>query len=95
MPAYLLVRIRVTDPARWEQYRAAVPSVIAAHGGHYIIRGGEVTALEGADDGRRQVVLEFPTVEAARGFWYSADYAAARKLRDGAAEVEVLLVPGL
>ena len=95
MPAYILVRVRVTDPARWEQYRAAVPAVIARHGGRYIIRGGEVAALEGAHDGRRVVALEFPTLAAAQTFWHSADYAAVKQLRDGAAEVEALLVPGV
>lgn len=95
MPAYIVARIRVADPARWDQYRAAVPAVIARHGGHYIVRGGETVWLEGAQDARRQVIIEFPSMEAATAFWHSAEYAEAKKLREGAAEVDALLVPGV
>ena len=48
MPAYLIANIEVTDPAGFERYRAAVPSVIAAHGGRYLVRGGEKHPVEGA-----------------------------------------------
>jgi uncharacterized protein (DUF1330 family) len=95
MPAYIIGQIRVIDPARFEQYRAAVPAVIAQYGGRYLVRGGGVTALEGAHDGRRQVVIEFPSREAAERFWHSPEYAAAKQLREGAAEVVALLVPGV
>ena len=95
MAAYLVARIRVSDPVKWEQYRAAVPAVIARHGGRYIVRGADATPLEGAHDTRRQVIIEFPTTEAATGFWHSADYAAVKKLRDGAAELDVVVLPGV
>jgi uncharacterized protein (DUF1330 family) len=95
MPAYILARIRVTDPQRFEQYRAAVPAVIAQYGGRYIVRGGEVTALEGTPEGRRLVVIEFPTLEAAQRFWHSSEYAQAKQLREEAAQAEVVLVPGV
>ena len=95
MPALIIGQIRVIDPARFEQYRAAVPAVIAQYGGRYLVRGGGVTALEGTHDGRRQVVIEFPSREAAERFWHSPEYAAARRLREGAAEVVALLVPGV
>ena len=95
MAAYLVAHIRVTDPARWEQYRAAVPAVIARHGGHYIVRGGETVWLEGGRDDRRQVIIEFLSMDAAMAFWHSAEYAEAKKLREGAAEVDALLVPGV
>jgi uncharacterized protein (DUF1330 family) len=94
MPAYILAHIRVTDPERFAQYRAAVPAVIAQYGGRYLVRGGEAAALEGAHDGRRLVVVEFPSDEAARRFWDSPDYARMKKLREGAAEFEAMLVPG-
>lgn len=95
MAAYLVAHIRITDPTRWEQYRAAVPAVIARHGGHYIVRGGDTVWLEGAQDTRRQVIIEFPSMDAATAFWHSPEYAAAKKLREGAAEVDALLVPGV
>ena len=40
MAAYIYGNIEITDPALYEQYRAEVPAVIAAHGGRYLVRGG-------------------------------------------------------
>ena len=88
MAAYLLVSITVTDPVRFAAYRDAAPAVIAAHGGRYIVRGGDVEALEGTHDGRRIVILEFPSMEALHAFWNSPEYARAKALRAGAAELD-------
>ncbi len=96
MPAYVIAQLEVTDPIAYEKYKAASPATIAASGGRYIARGSELTALEGAHDGRRVVILEFPTVDAAKS-WYDDDgYRAARELRKTCAKnVTFLLVPGL
>ncbi len=96
MPAYVIAQLEVTDPVAYEKYKVASPPTIAAAGGRYIARGGGLTALEGAHDGRRVVILEFPTVDAAKG-WYNGDgYKAARELRKTCARnVTFLLVPGL
>ncbi len=96
MAAYVIAQLEVTDPVAYERYRAAAPPTIAAAGGRYLARGGEITALEGRHDGRRVVLLEFPTVEAARA-WYDGDaYRLARDLRaHSARNVTFLLLPGL
>jgi uncharacterized protein (DUF1330 family) len=94
MAAYFLVRIHVSDPDAFARYRAAVPAVIAAYGGRYLVRGGDVEVLEGGYDGSRVIVLEFPDMDAARRFWNSPEYAQVRKLREGAAELQVWAVPG-
>ena len=47
MPAYVIVESDVTDPERYEQYKAATPAAIAAGGGRFLARGGELTVLEG------------------------------------------------
>jgi uncharacterized protein (DUF1330 family) len=96
MPAYVIAILEVTDPAAYERYKAAAPATIAAAGGRYVARGGEVTALEGAHDGRRVVILEFPSVEVARGWYDGEAYREARRLRATCArDVTFLLVPGL
>jgi uncharacterized protein (DUF1330 family) len=95
MAAYLLVRIRVSDAEQFGQYRAAVPDVIAQFGGRYLVRGGAAEAYEGSYDGRRLVVIEFPSLEIAHRFWNSPEYTAVKKLRHGAAECEVIAVEGV
>jgi uncharacterized protein (DUF1330 family) len=95
MPAYIIVNIEVTDPAGFERYRAAVPPVIAAHGGRYLVRGGELHVMEGAPGWKRLVVLEFPSLAAARAFYASADYAPLLALRLASSRNEMVMVEGL
>jgi uncharacterized protein (DUF1330 family) len=44
---------------------------------------------------RRLVLLEFPDTTAARAWWASPEYAAAKALRQRAAGSEMILVAGL
>ena len=94
MRGYLIANIKVTDPEAFERYRAAVPPVIARHGGRYLVRGGPLERLENADGFNRVVVLEFPSLEAARAFYHSADYAPLLKLRGDSTESQAVLVEG-
>ena len=67
MPAYLIVDCEVTDPERYEAYKQLAPPAIAKYGGRYLVRGGDVTPLEGDWRPNRVVVLEFPDVERRSG----------------------------
>ena len=95
MPAYIVVDIAVTDPTRYEDYKAAAPAVIAAHGGRYLTRGGAVEVLEGDLAPSRVVVLEFPDMAAARAFWTSPEYGAACRIREESATATAILLEGL
>ena len=80
--------------AAYEEYRAAVPALVAAFGGRYLAHAWAGEALEGARAGDRFHLLEFPDADAARAFWTSPDYLAIQHRRAGAADVRaVLLVP--
>lgn len=94
MPAYIIANVAVTDPAAFEAYRKLAQEAIAHHGGRYLARGGATTALEGAPKPARVVVLEFPTVDAAKRFYNSPEYSAARRARDGAARIDMFVVEG-
>jgi uncharacterized protein (DUF1330 family) len=95
MPAYVIVDVDVTDPERYERYKAATPAAIAAGGGRFLVRGGELTVLEGDWRPSRLVVLEFEDLAAAER-WYESDaYQAAAKLREGGATMRMVAVQGL
>ena len=94
MAAYLIGNITVTDPGRFEDYRARVPAVIAQHGGRYLVRAGTVHPLEGEMGLDRVVVLEFPSMEAARRFYDSPEYAPLLKLRLETTRSRVAFVEG-
>jgi uncharacterized protein (DUF1330 family) len=97
MAAYLTVQIRFTaDRALFAQYREAVGPLAAEFGGRYLVAGGaKIEVVEGSHDGRSFVMFEFPSIEAARTFWNSPRYAAAKKLREGLADFDAWIVPGV
>ena len=95
MPAYVIVQITVRDPVTYERYKELAPPSIAAYGGRYLARGGATETLEGSWRPTRLVILEFPSVERARDWWSSPEYAAAKALRQQSADTEMLLVEGL
>jgi uncharacterized protein (DUF1330 family) len=95
MPAYLIAETDILDPEQYEQYKAASPGAIAAGGGRFVVRGGELAVLEGDWNPPRLVILEFESLEAAKAFYESPEYQAAIKLREGAARLNMVAVEGL
>jgi uncharacterized protein (DUF1330 family) len=94
LAAYFIARVRVTDAEKWKAYVAAVPATIQQYGGRTLARGFSTGLLEGDDDGRQTVIIEWPDAETIRKWWESAEYQAALKLRDGAAELDAWIVQG-
>ena len=95
MPAYVIAETDVHDPEQYERYRAAAPAAIAAGGGRFLARGGELAVLEGDWRPSRLVVLEFEDLEAAKRWYDSPQYGEARRLREGAATLQVVAVDGV
>ena len=95
MSAYMIVLITITHEEPWPEYRRQVSDLFERYGGKYLVRGGSVEVLEGTYSGRRLVVFEFPSMEAIRTVWNSREYAAVKKLREGAGELDVWAVPGV
>lgn len=94
MPGYVVAEVEVTDPATYEEYRKRVPAIVAQYGGKYLVRGGAVEAREGNWTPKRLVVLEFPSMDRARAFHGSPEYAPALAMRGKAAKSKVILVEG-
>lgn len=95
MAAYVVARVKVTDPEKFKGYQALTPGAIAAHGGKFIARGGDVTTLEGEPETNRVVLIEFADMAAAKRFWDSPEYDEARQKRIGAAEFQAFIVDGV
>ena len=94
MSAYVLVQVEVQDAATYEKYKPMVPPTIAAYGGRIIVRGGKSEILEGDWSPKRMVVLEFPSVEQAKKWWASEEYAEAKALRQRSAKTQMIVVEG-
>jgi uncharacterized protein (DUF1330 family) len=78
----------------YEDYRAVVPALIAAHGGRYLVRSGAVEVLEGDGQALRQVILEFPDMASLKGFYDSPGYTAARAIRKKASSGTLVAIEG-
>lgn len=95
MAAYFIVQSTINDEQRYQEYRNAVVPLIERFGGKFVVRGGKVEALEGSHDGRRMVVFEFPSMDAIHAFWNSPEYVPVKKIRQGAATLDIWAVPGV
>ena len=94
MAGYIIVDVKVTDPEAYERYRASVPATLAADGGKFIVRGGRAETLEGDWEPNRIVVVEFESVEKAKAWWSSRDYAGPKQLRQSASVTKMIVVEG-
>lgn len=94
MPAYVVSRVKILNPDAMRRYVNEAPATVAAYGGRYHFRGGDVQALEGSWEHDRMVVLEFPDKAAALA-WYESDaYRPLRDLRQASADAVILLADG-
>lgn len=94
MTAYMIANITVTDPERYPPYRAQVPAVVAQYGGRFLVRAGAVHPLEGEFGFDRFVIIEFPSLETAKRFYDSPEYAPLLKLRMETTRSQVAFVEG-
>ena len=95
MAAYMIARVNVTDWDKYNEYIKVTPGIIAKFGGRFIARGGETVTLEGPEEKWRMVVVEFPDLEKAKEFYYSSEYTDAKKIREGAALAQFVVIDGL
>lgn len=95
MAAYLIVDITVLDEQRYADYRARVTDSIRQYGGEYLVRGGKLERLEGDWQPSRLVVVKFQSIDAAKKWWSSEDYAELKALRQATTETEMIVVEGI
>jgi uncharacterized protein (DUF1330 family) len=96
MPAYMIVTAAIRDREAFVSgYGAAAAALIPKFGGEYLLRGPGAECLEGSfGEGASMVISKWPDRAAIRAFWNSPEYAEIRKLREGLAEVQVLVIDG-
>jgi uncharacterized protein (DUF1330 family) len=82
MAAYALIELEITNMEGLGPYVDAVSDTVAAHGGKYLVRLGDTEVVEGGlGEYPLKVVLEFPSMDAAKGWYDSAEYQAILSYR--------------
>ena len=94
MAAYLIVYETVTDPSKFSQYVKSVDPVIIRRGGR-LVASGPPDVVEGEFPLEQALVFEWPSRQAASDFWHSAEYTEIKKLREGAAVIQAIIVDGI
>lgn len=95
MPAFVIIDIEVTNPTAYEDYKKLAPDAIARYGGRYLTRGGRTEVLEGDWQPKRLVILQFESLERAKEWLDSPEYAEAKHLRHAAARTNMIVTEGL
>ena len=90
---YWVARVDVTDPEQFKTYQAFIGPFLAAHDGRFLVSGGRHTIPEGTGR-QRDVVVEFPSYEAALSAYDSADYQDGVAMRENASVVDFVIVEG-
>ncbi len=96
MAAYVIGYVTVTDPSWIEDYIPKVQAMVESHGGRYLARAPELEQLEGPGDPPSvAVILEFPSMAAAKQWYDSAEYLPQRQARQAGSTGTLLLMEGL
>lgn len=91
--AYWIAHVDVRDPERYKDYVATAKPAFEKYGARFLARGGTYDAMEGRGRGRN-VLIEFPSMDAARDCYNSPEYQAAKAIRQTVAEAEMVIVEG-
>ena len=91
---YRVFDIEVTEPEKYKEYAKLAPAAVKLYGGKYIARGGSTETLEGDWQTKRLVILEFPSVQQAKAWLDSPEYAPAKAMRHQYARSNAVIVEG-
>jgi uncharacterized protein (DUF1330 family) len=94
MKAFVIAAETLKDEPMFSEYRKAVPATLEAFGGRFIVRGGNLKLLEGEWPHSRLVIIEFPSREAAEGWYRSPEYQKIIGLRLSSAVTNLVIVEG-
>ncbi len=96
--AYAVAEIQVTNPTAYEDYRLLSTAAVAQYEGQFLVRGGSREQREGEDAAHdsawRTVIVEFPSLEQARAWYDSVEYAKAKMIRQANSIGRLFIVEG-
>lgn len=94
MKAFVIAAETPKDESMFSEYRKAVPATLGAFGGKFVVRGGNLKLLEGEWPHSRLVIIEFPSREAADGWYRSPEYQKIIGLRLSSTVTNLIIVEG-
>lgn len=95
MSVFIILRIKVTNPEDYVTYATQTEALAAKAGGRFIVKGGDYLMIEGTDPEIRLAIIQFPSREAALGWYNSADYQRVVPIAHSASQREMMMVDGV
>ena len=94
MPVYVISDVSRSDPALIREYLALARPAVAKYGGRYLASSEDVESVEGDWTPARVAIVEFESMERAREWYGSPEYAPALVIRERALERRLIFVEG-
>lgn len=85
----------VSDPTKMEEYVSRVAPLVEKHNGRYLVVGGKFEAVEGEWPLTYPVIITFPSMSAAKGWYNSKEYADLKLLRQSASKANAIFIEGM
>ena len=95
MSGYVIIEVEITDRARYGEFMEKVTSTVEAHGGKFVVRGGDLDVIEGDWTPARLAVLLFESAARAREWLSSPEYNELNEIRTSSSKINMVLVEGL
>ena len=92
---YVIGNNKLTNDKGYRLYAEKVPETIKMFGGKFLARGGDTVILDGEPNGNRNVLIEFPSLESAKAWYFSKEYQDIVQGRLQNADGYLLIVEGL
>jgi uncharacterized protein (DUF1330 family) len=95
MTAYAIAHLQEATPhVEIAEYMERIGGTLEPYGGRFLVHGAGHEVKEGTWPGH-VVVIGFPSIDEARGWWDSAAYQEIAPLRSRHIEGDIILVPGV
>lgn len=91
---YLVANIRVTDQEKFQEFSGMAGPAIKKYGGKVLARGPVADRIEGDVSGI-VMMIEFESKQAARTFYYSEEYQAAKAVREECSDTDLMIAEGV
>ena len=93
MTHYLIAQMKIKDDGWIPEYAEHVLGIVTRHGGKYLSRSTNITALEGeSSDVDLVAILSFPSMNALRAFLADPEYAPFAKARQAGTDSRFIAV---
>jgi uncharacterized protein (DUF1330 family) len=90
---YLVANIRVTDAEKFQTFSGMAAPAIEKYNGKVLARGPLVDRHEGKLTGT-VMMIEFESKQAAETFYFSAEYQAAKAVRETCSDTDLMIIEG-